>query len=92
MQAGIVGGVVVDTIRPNGKGKIRLCGVYWAARTDSLTHWPVLPNTVVSIKDRVGLVLIVEPLPIENSTYLSTVVPLSRKLRTPSDGNADIAA
>lgn len=85
-------GVVVDTIPPGGKGKVRLCGVYWSAKTDGSSQWPVFANTVVSIKERVGLVLIVEPFPVDNSAPLGTVTPLRAKLRKPTEEDVDIAA
>ncbi len=56
-------GLVVQSILPGGKGKIRLCGVYWNAKAITVSQFPIPVGTLVSIKDRIGLTLFVEPLP-----------------------------
>lgn len=54
-------GLVVQSIPPGGKGKIRLCGVYWNARSSVASQFPIPIDTWISIKERIGLTLFVEP-------------------------------
>jgi len=56
--------LVVQSIPPGGKGKIRLHGVYWNAKSSILSQFPIPVDTLVSVKARVDLTLWVEPLPL----------------------------
>jgi len=56
-------GFVVQKIPPGGKGKIRLYGVYWNAKANTAIQFPIPENTLVHVKERIGLTLLVEPVP-----------------------------
>lgn len=55
-------GTVIESIKPGGEGVIKLQGVYWVAKSSVALQWPIPINTLVAIKARKGLTLIVEPL------------------------------
>jgi membrane protein implicated in regulation of membrane protease activity len=55
-------GTVIESIRPGGKGVIKLQGVYWIARSSASSERTIPTNALVAIKARRGLTLIVEPL------------------------------
>ncbi len=55
-------GTVIESIRPNAIGRVRLQGVSWPARcADTLCSLPV--NTPVHVTARVGLTLLIRPVP-----------------------------
>ncbi|MEL6935148.1 MAG: NfeD family protein [Cyanobacteria bacterium J06633_23] len=55
-------GTVIESIRPNAIGRVRLQGVSWPARcADKLCSLPV--NTPVHVTARVGLTLLIRPVP-----------------------------
>ncbi|MEM9807884.1 MAG: NfeD family protein, partial [Cyanobacteria bacterium P01_D01_bin.56] len=57
-------GRVIEPIKPNSTGRIKLQGVSWLARcSDTLLH-PLPIDTPIQVIDRVGLTLIVRPLAI----------------------------
>jgi len=55
-------GIVVERIEPGGKGRIKLHGVYWNAKLNIPLQWPIPVDTLVTVKGRTGLTLVVEPL------------------------------
>lgn len=57
-------GRVIEPIKPNSNGRIKLQGVSWLARcSDTLLH-PLPIDTPIQVIDRVGLTLLVRPLAI----------------------------
>lgn len=55
-------GTVIESIHPNAIGRVRLQGVSWPARcADKLCSLPV--NTPVHVTARVGLTLLIRPVP-----------------------------
>lgn len=57
-------GRVIEPIKPNSTGRIKLQGVSWLARcSDTLLH-PLPVDTPVQVIDRVGLTLLIRPLAI----------------------------
>ncbi len=55
-------GVVVESIEPGGKGRVKLYGVYWSARSSMSLQWSIPVDTPITVQGRRGLTLIVEPL------------------------------
>lgn len=75
-------GTVIESIEPGGEGVIKLQGVYWIARSSVSLQWPIPANTLVVIKERIGLTLIVEPLSAIRSTPPLPLTILPRQSRT----------
>ncbi len=55
-------GVVVESIEPGGKGRVKLYGIYWSAKSSASSQWSIPVDTPITVKERRGLTLIVEPL------------------------------
>ena len=55
-------GHVIESIEPGATGRVRLQGVSWLARCSETLSYPVPVDTSVRIIDRMGLVLMIEPI------------------------------
>ncbi|MBE9061586.1 NfeD family protein [cf. Phormidesmis sp. LEGE 11477] len=58
-------GTVVESIGSGGTGMIKSQGIYWRAKSSVPLKWAIPVGTPIVIKQRLGLTLLVEPLPSE---------------------------